>query len=49
MNAGWGDPCDLCPKQGTREFSIYCPNGIGYNRNQTGKLEGVLCKFILNS
>jgi len=35
MNAGWGDPCDLCPKEGTKEFNLYCPKGSGYNRNQT--------------
>eukprot|EP00795_Rhopilema_esculentum_P005941 gene5941-11289_t len=33
MNAGWGDPCDLCPKEGTKEFTRYCPNGIGYNKD----------------
>jgi len=32
MNAGWGDPCELCPDKKSKEFLYYCPKGAGYNR-----------------
>lgn len=37
MNAGWGDPCELCPKKESKEFKYYCPNGVGLEKNNTGK------------
>lgn len=38
MGAGFGDPCELCPEKGTKEFEYYCPNGVGLTRNNTGNL-----------
>ena len=35
-NAGWGVPCELCPEKNTKEFELYCPDGIGFF-NRTGK------------
>lgn len=35
MGAGFGDPCELCPEKGTKEFEYYCPNGVGLTRNNT--------------
>lgn len=37
MGAGWGDPCELCPEKGTKEFDYYCPNGVGLTKDNLGK------------
>ena len=35
MGGGFGDPCEICPEEGTHEFKYICPNGVGLNKDGT--------------
>lgn len=46
MGAGWGDPCELCPRQNTSDFALICPSGIGFVMNRQGITDVNECRHL---